>query len=49
MNGIVIWIDVKTNHMKTNQNKSLIREFWNDFVSTYKVDIILEFILLQIL
>ncbi len=32
--------------MKTNQNKSLIREFWNDFVSNYKIDIIFAFILL---
>ena len=32
--------------MITNQNKNLIRDFWNDFVSAYKVDIILAFILL---
>ena len=39
---------MKTNHMKTNQNKSLIRDFWKDFVSIYKIDIILAFILLVI-
>ena len=37
---------MKTNHMITDQNKSLIREFWNNFVSIYKIDIILAFILL---
>jgi len=36
---------MKTNHMITDQNKSLIREFWNNFVSIYKIDIILAFIL----
>ncbi len=39
---------MKTYQMKTNQSKSLIREFWNDFVSNYKIDIILAFILLVI-
>ena len=39
---------MNTNHMITNKNKSLIREFWNDFVSNYKIDIILAFILLVI-
>ena len=37
---------MKTNHMIADQNKSLIREFWNNFVSIYKIDIILAFILL---
>ena len=37
---------MKTNHMITDQNKSLIREFWNNFVSIYKIDITLAFILL---
>ena len=37
---------MKTNHMIRDQNKSLIREFWNNFVSIYKIDIILAFILL---
>ena len=37
---------MKKNHMITDQNKSLIREFWNNFVSIYKIDIILAFILL---
>ena len=39
---------MNTNHMITNKNKSLIREFWNDFVSNYKIDIILAFILLVV-
>ena len=39
---------MNTNQMITNKNKSLIREFWNDFVSNYKIDIILAFILLVI-
>ena len=39
---------MKTNHMKTNQNKSIIRDFWRDFVSIYKIDIILAFILLVV-
>ena len=39
---------MKTYQMKTNQSKSLIREFWNDFVSNYKLDIILAFTLLVI-
>ena len=39
---------MKTNHMKTNQNKSLVRDFWKDFVSIYKIDIILAFILLVV-
>ena len=37
---------MKKNHMTTNQNKSLIRDFSNDFISNYKFDIILAFILL---
>ena len=37
---------MKKNQIITNQNKSLIRNFWNDFVSKYKIDIILAFILL---
>ena len=37
---------MNTNQMITNKNKSLIIEFWNDFVSNYKIDIILAFILL---
>ena len=36
---------MNTNQMITDKNKSLIREFWNDFVSNYKTDIILAFIL----
>ncbi len=36
------------NQMITNKNKSLIIEFWNDFVSNYKIDIILAFILLVV-
>jgi len=39
---------MNTNQMITNKNKSLIREFWNDFVSNYKIDIILAFILLVV-
>ena len=39
---------MNTNQMITNKNKSLIREFWNDFVSNYKTDIILAFILLVV-
>ncbi len=39
---------MNTNQMITNKNKSLIREFWNDFISNYKIDIILAFILLII-
>ena len=39
---------MNTYQMKTNQSKSLIREFWNDFVSNYKLDIILAFTLLVI-
>lgn len=36
------------NQMLTNKNKSLIIEFWNDFVSNYKIDIIFAFILLVV-
>ncbi len=36
------------NLMITKKNKSLIIEFWNDFVSNYKIDIILAFILLVV-
>ncbi len=39
---------MNTNQMITNKNKSLIIEFWNDFVSNYKIDIILAFILLVV-
>ncbi len=39
---------MKKNQIRTNQNKSLIRDFWNDFASKYKIDIILAFILLII-
>ena len=39
---------MNTNQMITNKNKSLIREFWNDFVSNYKIDIILAFIFLVV-
>ena len=39
---------MKKNQIIKNQNKSLIREFWNDFVSNYKTDIILAFILLVV-
>ena len=37
---------MKKNQIITNHNKSLIRDFWNDFVFKYKIDIILAFILL---
>ena len=39
---------MKKNQIKTNPNKSLIRDFWNDFASKYKINIILAFILLII-
>ena len=39
---------MKKNQIKTKQNKSLIKDFWNDFVSKYKIDIILAFTLLVI-
>ena len=39
---------MNTNQMITNKNKSLIIEFWIDFVSNYKIDIILAFILLVV-
>ncbi len=39
---------MKKNQIITNQNKSLIGDFWNDFVSKYKIDIIFAFILLII-
>ena len=39
---------MNTNQMITNKNKSSIIEFWNDFVSNYKIDIILAFILLVV-
>ena len=32
--------------MVTNDNKVIIKNFWNDFVSKYKIDIILAFFLL---
>ncbi len=37
---------MKKNQIITNQNKSLILDFWNNFVSKYKIEIILAFILL---
>ena len=39
---------MKDKQIITNQNKSFIRDFWNGFVSKYKVDIVLAFILLII-
>lgn len=39
---------MKKNQIKIKQNKSLIKDFWNDFVSKYKIDIILAFTLLII-
>ena len=39
---------MKKKQIKTKPNKSLIREFWNEFVSNYKIDIILAFILLVV-
>ena len=39
---------MKKNQIKTNPNKSLIKDFWNDFAFKYKIDIILAFILLII-
>ncbi len=36
------------NQMIKNKNKSLIIEFWNDFASIYKIDIILAFTLLVV-
>ncbi len=39
---------MKKSQIKTKQNKSLIKDFWNDFISKYKIDIILAFTLLII-
>jgi len=37
---------MKKNQIMTNKNKSLIRDFWYDFISKYKIDIVLALILL---
>ena len=37
---------MKKNQIMTSKNKSLIRDFWYDFISKYKIDIVLALILL---